>query len=98
MLTFRLLPISAVAVALLSPVALPGGSADARSYKDYICLTDEGGGRMRPCSANYKAANPNWRNSNECFTDEGYGRYRPCSANYQSKQKAGSAGTTGEAK
>ncbi len=87
MLTSRLLSISAIAIALISTAALPGGRADARSYKDYICLTDEGGGRMRPCSANFKAANPNWRNSNECYTDEGYGRYRPCSANFKGKKK-----------
>jgi hypothetical protein len=94
MLTSRFWTLTAAAAAvLLSSAALPGSDATARSYKDYICLTDEGGGRLRPCSANYKSNNPNWRGGETCFTDEGYGRYRPCSANYKAQQnkKAGAA-------
>jgi len=45
----------------------------------------DGYGRYRPCSAGYKAANPNWRAGDSCFTDDGYGRYRPCSAGYKAK-------------
>ena len=40
---------------------------------------------VRPCSAGYKAANPNWRAGDSCFTDDGYGRKRPCSAGYKAK-------------
>ncbi len=45
----------------------------------YDCVTDDGYGRKRPCSANFKQkqAEPN---PNECLTDDGYGRKRPCSA------------------
>jgi hypothetical protein len=49
------------------------------------CMTDDGYGRKRPCSAGYKQANPNWRASDNCFTDDGYGRKRPCSAGYKAK-------------
>jgi hypothetical protein len=48
-------------------------------------MTDDGYGRKRPCSADYKTANPNWRAGDSCFTDEGNGRYRPCSAGYKAK-------------
>jgi hypothetical protein len=76
------------AAGLLAMALLPDAadSASARSYKDYQCFTDEGGGRLRPCSANYKRANPNWRSGEQCYTDEGGGRMRPCSANYKRKQ------------
>ena len=62
------------------------GTAEARDK--YTCMTDDGYGRQRPCSAGYKAENPNWRAGDSCFTDEGYGRYRPCSAGYKAKQAA----------
>jgi hypothetical protein len=76
----------------LGLASLPEGhfaspSAIAAPPSAYICMTDDGYGRRRPCSANYKAANPNWRGSNDCFTDDGYGRRRPCSANYKARHK-----------
>ena len=46
------------------------------------CMTDDGYGRFRPCSASYKREHPNWRAGPECMTDDGYGRYRPCSSLY----------------
>jgi hypothetical protein len=46
------------------------------------CMTDDGYGRFRPCSALYKRQNPNWRAGSACMTDDGYGRYRPCSSLY----------------
>jgi hypothetical protein len=49
------------------------------------CMTDDGYGRKRPCSAGYKREHPNWRGTDDCFTDDGYGRKRPCSAGYKSK-------------
>jgi hypothetical protein len=51
------------------------------------CMTDDGYGRMRPCSALYKREHPNWRAGDECMTDDGYGRMRPCSALYKQKQQ-----------
>ena len=69
------------------PNGAPGFGSGAASAKDpYTCMTDDGYGRYRPCSAGYKAANPSWRAGDSCFTDEGYGRYRPCSAGYKAKQ------------
>jgi len=61
------------------------GTAMAASKLSYVCMTDDGYGRRRPCDAGYKAANPNWRAGDNCFTDDGYGRYRPCSAGYKAK-------------
>jgi len=75
--------IGAAASAVMPAGFAPVGDASAR--ESYVCMTDDGYGRRRPCSANYKAANPNWRGSNDCFTDDGYGRKRPCSANYKAK-------------
>jgi hypothetical protein len=69
------------------PNSTPGfGSGAASAKNPYVCMTDDGYGRYRPCSAGYKAANPTWRAGDNCFTDEGYGRYRPCSAGYKAKQ------------
>jgi hypothetical protein len=58
------------------------GSAEAATIR---CMTDDGYGRYRPCDSSYKAANPNWRASDQCMTDDGYGRYRPCSSSYKAK-------------
>jgi hypothetical protein len=51
------------------------------------CMTDDGYGRKRPCSALYKKENPNWRAGEGCMTSDGYGRYRPCSALYKQKHQ-----------
>ena len=75
-------------MALFAGMAITGlycSTASAASI--YTCMTDDGYGRMRPCSAGYKAANPNWRAGDSCFTDDGYGRMRPCSAGYKAKHK-----------
>jgi hypothetical protein len=42
------------------------GSAEAATVR---CMTDDGYGRYRPCDSSYKAANPNWRASDNCMTD-----------------------------
>lgn len=87
MLSSRLWYVSAAltAIALLSA----DGSAVAAPKKvlNYVCMTDDGYGRKRSCSASYKAANPNWRGGDDCYTDDGYGRYRQCSASYKAKHK-----------
>ena len=75
-----------VALALLAGIAVSGMNVSvASAASKYTCMTDDGYGRKRPCSAGYKAANPQWRSGDSCFTDEGYGRYRPCSAGYKAK-------------
>jgi hypothetical protein len=75
-------------IALLAGIAISGMNVSVASAKkavSYVCMTDDGYGRKRPCSAGYKAANANWRAGDSCFTDDGYGRYRPCSAGYKAK-------------
>jgi len=36
-----------------------GGQASYAKDK-YYCMTDDGNGRMRPCSSQYKKENPTW--------------------------------------
>jgi hypothetical protein len=70
------------------PLPIPIGGSVRQGFAGrtaITCMTDDGYGRKRPCSAGYKAANPNWRAGDSCFTDEGNGRYRPCSAGYKAK-------------
>ena len=79
--------VGAFAIAAM-PSTLPGfgsGEAAAQKKDKYTCMTDDGYGRLRSCSASYKSANPNWRGGDSCFTDDGYGRYRSCSASYKAK-------------
>jgi hypothetical protein len=66
---------------------LLSGSGIAVARESYICMTDDGYGRKRSCSASYKAQNPNWRGSDNCYTDDGYGRRRQCSASYNAKHQ-----------
>jgi hypothetical protein len=79
----RLMALAALAAAL-SVTALPVTQSVAAPQKPYVqCMTDDGYGRFRPCSAGYKREHSNWRSGNECMTDDGYGRYRPCDAGYK---------------
>lgn len=83
--------VSALVVATV-PSTIPGfGSGTAAAIDNgparYQCMTDDGYGRLRPCSASYKVANPNWRGGDGCYTDDGYGRYRTCSAAYKAKHQ-----------
>jgi hypothetical protein len=76
------------AFATLAAVPLPQALSTAgiaSAANKYECMTDDGYGRRRSCSASYKAANPNWRGGDDCYTDDGYGRYRSCSASYKAK-------------
>jgi hypothetical protein len=90
MVSIRTLFVSAAfaAVGTFGGASLPSAlsSGVALAANPYTCMTDDGYGRKRPCSAQYKAANPNWRSGDSCFTDDGYGRYRPCSAGFKAKQ------------
>ena len=79
----KILTAASVGLTVLAAVATP---AAAQKKDKYVCMTDDGYGRLRSCSASYKAANPNWRGGDSCFTDDGYGRYRSCSASYKAKQ------------
>src|ERR1700752_2689695 len=78
---FRSLALAGAAVVL---TALPAGfvTSVAAPRAPVQCMTDDGYGRFRPCSALYKREHPNWRQGSECMTDDGYGRYRPCSSHY----------------
>jgi hypothetical protein len=71
--------------AALTIATLGVAPAAAQSRQGVQCMTDDGYGRMRPCSALYKREHPNWRAGDECMTDDGYGRMRPCSALYRQK-------------
>ena len=77
----------ALAGAALVLTAFPGAvtTAVAAPKGNVQCMTDDGYGRFRPCSALYKRQHPNWRGGNECMTDDGYGRYRPCDSLYKQK-------------
>ena len=82
--------LAGLAVAGTIATTAPGGlsvagTAWAAKAVSYVCMTDDGYGRKRPCSAGFKAANPNWRGGDNCYTDDGYGRKRPCSAGYKAK-------------
>lgn len=77
----------AAKLSLLAGLAAVAMIGPASAANKYTCMTDDGYGRQRPCSAGYKAANPNWRAGDSCFTDEGNGRFRPCSAGYKAKHK-----------
>ena len=66
-------------LALLAGVAIVGQSSSAAfAASKYTCMTDDGYGRKRPCSAGYMQKSANG-SSYECFTDDGYGRKLPCS-------------------
>jgi len=67
----------ALSTAILAAAAV---SSRATAVESFVCMTDDGYGRMRPCSAGYMAANPNWRGGESCYTEDGYGRFRPCSS------------------
>jgi hypothetical protein len=71
--------------AALTMMASGVGPAAAAPRQMVQCMTDDGYGRLRPCSASYKREHPNWRAGDECMTDDGYGRLRPCSALYKQK-------------
>jgi hypothetical protein len=81
-MVIRLLALAGVGVAL-SMTALSVTPAVAQKKPIVQCMTDDGYGRLRTCSANYKRQHPNWRTGPECMTDDGYGRYRPCASGFQ---------------
>jgi hypothetical protein len=67
-------------------------SSDARPAKSalmlaarVLCMTDEGGGRYKPCDATYRGEHSDWRSTDTCMVHEGDGRFKPCSAEYKKK-------------
>lgn len=83
---FRTLALAGAALVLTVSPALVT-TAVAKPRASVQCMTDDGYGRFRPCSALYKRQNPNWRGSDACMTDDGYGRYRPCDSLYKQKHQ-----------
>jgi len=79
----RLLALVGLAAALTVTALRVAPSAAAPRNPYAQCMTDDGYGRFRPCSAGYKREHPNWRAGDECMTDDGYGRFRSCSAGYK---------------
>jgi len=82
----RLLALAGLAT-VLSVTALGVTPSVAAQKAPVQCMTDDGYGRFRPCSALYKRQHPNWRGGNECMTDDGYGRMRPCDSLYKQKHQ-----------
>jgi hypothetical protein len=81
----RLLALAGLA-ATLTVTALSVTASAAASRKPYPqCMTDEGYGRIVPCSNNYKREHPNWRATDNCMIDEGYGRVHSCSQQYKAR-------------
>ena len=78
------------ALAVTASSVAPAAAAPKKAIEQ--CMTDDGYGRFRPCSALYKREHPNWRAGSECMTDDGYGRYRPCNSHYL----RGSSGNPGQ--
>ena len=74
-------------IAFAAGIAMVVLSGPAFGKSKYDCMTDDGYGRKRSCSASYKAEHPNWRGSDDCYTDDGYGRKRQCSASYKAKHQ-----------
>ena len=86
---FRSLALAGATVVL---TALPAGfvsTAVAQKAPVAQCMTNDGYGRFRPCSALFKRQNPNWRGSDACMTDDGYGRHRPCDSLYKDRYGLG---------
>jgi hypothetical protein len=77
----------AATAAALTVMVLSIAQTVAAQKSPVQCMTDDGYGRFRPCSALYKREHPNWRGSDQCMTDDGYGRYRPCDALYKQKHQ-----------
>jgi hypothetical protein len=76
------------AAASVAPSGVSGARPDKPAVIQYAavqCVTDDGHGRYRPCSALYKQQNPFWRESEYCMVDVGGGRYLPCSREYKAK-------------
>ena len=78
----RMLALAGLATALTVTALTVTPSVAAPRGPISQCMTDDGYGRYRPCSALYKREHPNWRSGSECMTDDGYGRMRPCSSLY----------------
>jgi hypothetical protein len=79
----RLSTVAGLAAALAAGALTVTPSVAAQKKAVVQCMTDDGYGRYRPCSAGYKRAHPDWRAGSECMTDDGYGRLRPCSQLYR---------------
>jgi hypothetical protein len=84
----RLIAVAGLATGLTVTLLSVAPSAAAPRNPIEQCMTDDGYGRFRPCSALYKREHPNWRTGSECMTDDGYGRYRPCSSLYWQGSKS----------
>jgi hypothetical protein len=82
----RLVALAGLATTL-AVTALSVTPSAAAPRQPVQCMTDDGYGRFRPCSALYKREHPGWRGSDACMTDDGYGRYRPCDALYKQKHQ-----------
>ena len=78
------LSIVSAAMAAFGLLTIGGGNLaiaqTAATTNRMQCFTDDGYGRLRSCSQNFRRSNPKWRSSENCYVDDGNGRYRSCSA------------------
>ena len=67
-------------VAAAASACLAGSANAAPKVR---CMTEEGGGRLKPCDAAFERSNPDWRSSDVCMVEDRDGKYRPCSVEYK---------------
>ncbi len=73
-----ILSTTALALLVVAGTQVTNAAGPKQSTSAYECVTDDGYGRMRPCSAGYMQKRAD-SNVYDCFTDDGYGRKLPCS-------------------
>jgi hypothetical protein len=69
---------TATRLALLASLGTLLMTAPAIAQPRWACMTDDGYGRKLPCSMGYKAANPNWKNSDACHVKGKGGKVAKC--------------------
>jgi hypothetical protein len=78
-LSLTRLSLAALGLLLVTGANVATATPKQTAANPYECFTDDGYGRMRPCSAGYQQKQAD-KSPYDCFTDDGYGRKRPCAA------------------
>jgi hypothetical protein len=79
MLSPSKIALAALGLALLGTAHVATAAPRQTASNPYDCVTDDGYGRKRPCSAGYQQKRAE-QSPYDCMTDDGYGRKRPCAA------------------
>lgn len=77
-MTFTKIAIATFGLLLLAGTNHASAASKSQGANAYECVTDDGYGRKRSCSAAYMQARADGK-TYECVTDDGYGRKLPCS-------------------